>query len=101
MRAATAQAARFTSGGGSGVVLRSGRSCGPDPASAGVPARARAHRQLTGDGVNTHICIPISSARSPKYGSARCWQTPSGAASRGSSPGTLGPHASSSGPGGA
>ena len=40
--AATAQAARFTAGGGSGVVLRSGQFYGPDRASAQVLARARA-----------------------------------------------------------
>jgi nucleoside-diphosphate-sugar epimerase len=40
--AATAQAARFTAGGGSGVVLRFGQFYGPDRASAEVLARARA-----------------------------------------------------------
>ena len=40
--AATAQAARFTAGGGSGVVLRFGQFYGPDRASAEMLARARA-----------------------------------------------------------
>lgn len=39
--AATAQAARFTAGGRSGVVLRFGQFYGPDRASAGVLTRAR------------------------------------------------------------
>lgn len=40
--AATAQAARFTAGGGSGVVLRFGQFYGPDRASAEMLARAHA-----------------------------------------------------------
>jgi nucleoside-diphosphate-sugar epimerase len=40
--AAAAQAARFTAGGGSGVVLRFGQFYGPDRASAEMLARARA-----------------------------------------------------------
>ena len=39
--AATAQAARFTAGGGAAVVLRFGLFYGPDPASLDVLARAR------------------------------------------------------------
>ena len=39
--AATAQAARFTAGGGSGVVLRFGQLYGPDRASAEMLARTR------------------------------------------------------------
>ncbi len=44
--AATAQAARFTAGGGSGVVLRFGQFYGPDRASAEILTRARAGQPL-------------------------------------------------------
>jgi len=44
--AATAQAARFTAGGGSGVVLRFGQFYGPDRASAEMLARARAGKPV-------------------------------------------------------
>ena len=44
--AATAQAARFTAGGGSGVLLRFGQFYAPDRASAGVLTRARAGKPV-------------------------------------------------------
>jgi nucleoside-diphosphate-sugar epimerase len=44
--AATAQAARFTAGGGSGVLLRFGQFYGPDRASAEMLARARAGKPV-------------------------------------------------------
>jgi nucleoside-diphosphate-sugar epimerase len=44
--AATAQAARFTAGGGSGVVLRFGQFYGPDRGSAEVLSRVRAGKPV-------------------------------------------------------
>jgi nucleoside-diphosphate-sugar epimerase len=44
--AATAQAARFTAAGGSGVVLRFGQFYGPDRASAEILARTRAGKPV-------------------------------------------------------